>query len=257
MTKKIKNGGKFLAIFSCLLSFALCLTLADFFSSIITVNSFANVNISSSKCSSYSIFAISMFDSTIKSSANEYANNITKIGGAGYVWQKDSKYYVLASAYLEENDANLVKTNLESKDYQPSITKIDIGEITINNTYVSTENTAIFNALNIYKVAYSTLYDISVALDTSVSSETDARLQISDLVSEINKTKVNFNALFDAKLTTNLLFLKLSLNTVLELADSLVSFQETNSQTFSSKIKFNYLSIIYLNQELSKNLSAV
>ena len=257
MTKKIKKSGKFLAIFSCLLSFALCVTLADFFSSIITVNSFTNINISSSKCNAYSIYAISMNDTTIKSSANEYANDITKIGGAGYVWQKESIYYVLASAYLEENDANLVKTNLENDQYEPTILKIDIGEINIKADYISSENTAIYNSLNLYKVAYSTLYDISVALDTSISSETDARLQISDLESEVNKAIVNFNALFDSKLTRNLLFLKLSINTVLELVENLVTYQETTSQTFSSKIKYNYLSILSLNQELSDNMSLI
>ena len=257
MTKKFKKSGKFLAIFTCLISFALCLTLADFFSNLITVNSFANSGIASSKCSAYSVYAISMYDTSLKSSANEYSNDITKIGGAGYVWQMESKFYVLASAYLEENDANLVKTNLENDEFTPTIIKIDIAEIEIGGNYQSVESTAIYNALNIYKVVYSALYDISVSLDTSVASETDARLQISDLVSEVSKTKVNFDALFDAKLTTNLLFLKLSVGSILELVEQLVSYQETTSQTFSSKIKNNYLNVLKLNQELSGNMSSI
>lgn len=250
MTKLSKKGSKFLVIFSFIITFALCITLADFFSNLITIKAFNNVT-TSTKTSSYSIYAVSLHQATTKTTALEYSSTIQKQSGAGYVWQSGEVFYVLASAYTEENDANLVKTNLEGSGFSPTILKIDVNEVTLSGTFSSSEQTALNNSISAYKTTYSKLYDISVSLDTSVKTESECKIQIADIESDLNKVKLNFDALFDSKLTTSILYIKLTLTSLCDEIETLVGFEGTTTQTFSSKIKETYLEAISLNISLS------
>lgn len=253
MTNLSKKGSKFLVIFSFILTFALCITLADFFSNIITIKAFNNIT-NSTKTSSYSVYAVAMHEATTKSTALEYSATIQKQSGAGYVWQSGETFYVLASAYAEENDAILVKTNLESNGFTPTILKIDIAEITLSGTFSSSEQTALNNSISAYKTTYSRLYDISVSLDTSVKTESECKIQIADVESDLNKIKLSFDALFNSKLTTSILYLKLTLTSLCDKVVALVNFDGTSTQTFSSKIKETYLEAISLNNSLCGNV---
>lgn len=256
MTRISKKSSKFLAIISLIICFAFCITLADFFSNLITINAFNSSTTTIAKSGNYSVYAISLHSSETKSSATEYASTITKQSGAGYIWNQEGKYFVLASAYLEENDAKLVKTNLENSNNNltPTILKIEIGEISINGDYSANEITAINNTLNGFKFAYSTLYDISISYDTSLKDENECKLLITELESELNKIKLNFEALINKKLTTNTIYLKLTFSSLCDEITKLINFKSSTYQTFSSKIKATYIEAIKLNCELKDNI---
>ncbi|MDD2445884.1 MAG: hypothetical protein PHX09_03645 [Clostridia bacterium] len=245
---QIKKGGKFLAITTFLICFALCITLADLFSTFITVGSYSNI--SGGKVNAYSIYAIYLHQSSIKSSALEQSNSVKKMGGAGYVWEQEGVFYVIASAYIEENDAKKVKENLAGSSVKADILKITFDEITISREYSTDELSKLINAISVFKNTYKTLYDISISLDTSILTETQCRLEVSNLHSEVNKTKSDFEALFNPKLTPPLLKLKLSVNSLNTLVQQLIDFND-NNLSYNSKIKYNYMEILWINKTLS------
>ncbi|MDD3396977.1 MAG: hypothetical protein PHR96_00300 [Clostridia bacterium] len=247
------KGGKFFVIFSCFISIALCVALADLFSTFITVGSFAGVN--GGKINAYSIYAVELHQSSIKSSALEQATVVKKIGGAGYVWESEGVFYVIASAYIEENDATKVKENLIESGYTAEILKIDFCEISIGRNYSAEELSALSSALNLFKNTYKNLYDISISLDTLILTETQCRLEIANIQSDVSKKKSDFEALFNSKLTPNLLQIKLSMNSLSTLIQQLIDYVETTTQPFGSKMKYNYMEILLLHKTLSLQLT--
>lgn len=254
LQKKTKSG-KFFALVVCGISLALCITLADLFSTAITAGNFSGVFSSSSKISSYNIYAISMFQSSILSSAEESANQIKTQGGAGYIYNDSSVYYVLASAYEKQNDAELVKENLISSGYTPTIITIFIPEITITSNLNANEKTALSSALNIFKTTYQQLYDLSINLDTSLKDETECKVLLNDIASNVSKVKTTFDGAFNSKLTNSILNVKLKLESLSNSIATLLEYSSTSSVSFNSKLKYTYIETLNLNKTLCKEIN--
>lgn len=254
LQKKTKSG-KFFALVVCGISLALCITLADLFSTAITAGNFSGLFSSSSKISSYNIYAISMFQSSILSSAEESANQIKTQGGAGYIYNDSSVYYVLASAYEKQNDAELVKENLISSGYTPTIITIFIPEITITSNLNANEKTALSSALNIFKTTYQQLYDLSINLDTSLKDETECKVLLNDIASNVSKVKTTFDGAFNSKLTNSILNVKLKLESLSNSIATLLEYTSTSSVSFNSKLKYTYIETLNLNKTLCKEIN--
>lgn len=257
MTKNQKKtkSGKLFALVVCGISLALCITLADLFSTALTAGNFTGLFSSSSKISTYNIYAICMFQSFILSSAEESSNQIKSQSGAGYIYNDSSVYYVLASGYENQNDAELVKENLETSGYTPTIITITIPEINITSNLTANEKTTLYNALIVFKTTYQSLYDLSVSLDTSIKTETDCKVELNDILSNINKVKTTFDATFNSKLTSSILNVKLKLQNLCDVLSELIDYTETSSVPFNSKLKYSYLETINLNKTLCKEIN--
>ena len=252
--KKKTKSGRLFALIVSIICFALCISLADLFSTAIMAGNFSGIFSSSSKITSYNIYAISTSQSSILVSAEESASSIKSQNGAGYIYNENSVYYVLASAYEKENDAELVKSNLEESGLSPFIITISVPEISITSNLTSIEKNALISAINIFKIAYQELYDISVSLDTSLKNETECKLSLNDLSSKINKIKTSFEASFNSKLTNDILNIKLKLENLNNLITQLIEYTSTNSIPFSSKIKYNYIECLILNKNLCNDI---
>ena len=249
MSKIKKSFQKIFAIFTLVISFALCLSLADLFSSLITVGTFNN-EVSATKNTAYSAFAISLYNSSLKSSASEFAISVQKNGGAGYVWEEGGTHYVIASVYLEKNDAELVKENIKSDSVTPEVLKLDFPEIQLENSYDSNQIVLVNSLLDACKSAYQKLYDVSISLDTGLITETEAKLEIGAEASNKSKLLSDFAALFPSNLSNDLLLLKINCADIVQLLEELVHYVPSNLQTLSSKIKYNYTKILDLNRRL-------
>lgn len=239
-------------MFSFVLTLFVSLFIADVCSNLITVKTFSNTA-SFSGVNAYNIYAISLQKCATKTTALEAASNMQKQGGAGYIINKDNSFFVIASAYCEINDANLVKTNLESSNYKPEIITLKIDPISFSSNYSTTETNALSSALKIYKTTFDNLYDISVALDTNVSGEVESKLFVADIANLASKTKLNFEATFPSLENSSLLYLKLSLTELCQKLEELKNGTGDANQTYSSKIKYKYMEIIDLNLELNNN----
>ena len=255
MTHKPKKSGKIWLSICFALTFVASIMLADFCSNLIAINTFSNsANISGQNA--YKIYAVSLFSSTTKNLALENASIQQKQSGAGFVWNQNQKFYTIASAYSEENDARLVKENLEKENLTPEIITIQIDAIILGTNYTNQELNSLVSAITIYKLVFDNLYDISVALDTKVNTEAESLLFVSDVHNLVSKTKLNLEAQFGADQTTEILFIKLSLTDLYQKIETLKNHNQNTSttQTFSSKLKQTYLETIELNYNLAKNI---
>ena len=149
----------------------------------------------------------------------------------------------------------IVKANLEESGISPFILTITIPEISITSNLTSIEKNALVSAINIFKLVYEELYDLSISLDTNLKTETDCKIALNDLLSKINKTKTSFEASFNSKLTNDILNIKLKLESLNNLVVELIDYTSTNSIPFTSKIKYNYIESLILNKNLCKDIN--
>jgi len=245
MPKKLN----FLTIFVVLLCFGLAVSLAELFSSVITIGDFAFLPSSQAKSGSFCIYALAFYKTTDESSTSELAKKIQTKNGAGYIYNKDNVYYILASAYESENDAKKVLEKNETDEFTGEIIKIEVKEINLNMTLSGKEKIALSNSLSIFKKVYASLYDLSVSLDTEVKNQTECKLAISDLKSNVSKVQADFDAHFNGKLDKNLLNIKLKLSDLSKMLQELLE-KDSDGISFSSKLKYDSIEAITLNVDV-------
>jgi len=255
MKSKMNKKSFFTKVFTicfCVISFALVVSMADIFSSLITVGgfSFVNENISANE---YSVYAICTSNHPTKLLAEEFAEDIKKQGGAGCVYMNEQSYYIIASIYETESDAQKVKNNLIESKPNVSIQKLVIPKITISSNLTTQEKNTVMNCISIFKTSYQKLYDISVSLDTNVETEVGARLLVNELNSELGTIYNNFNTLFSDNLSTDLLRIKLAIEELKNHLQTLIDASGT--VTYSAYVKECYCKIIMSYKSLAESFN--
>lgn len=249
---KTKTFGKMFAISLALVAIGLTLTMADLFSSLITVGGFTftgnDINISN-----YKIYAVCTNNSETKVQANENANICKMQGGAGFVYIYESKFYTIASMYENESDANNVLKNIKQTHQNACIITITIPAISIASNLSGEEKTTLESALNIFKNTYKKLYDVSVSLDTALITEVNARLSVNSIGSEITSVSSNFTTLFNTQMTNSFLIIKLKLSELSDCLDSLIN--TSPSIPYTSQIKNTYCKTIEIYKNLGSSLN--
>ena len=256
MTKSfVKHGifSKIATILFAILCFALCISCAELFSSLITVGGFSNLTSGEVKQSAYDLYAIKIYSTTTKIQAQEMAQLSMHKNSAGYVMQTAENFIVLASCYENQQDAVKVKENLEENNTACEIMTLNFPEIKFNVQTVDQEKTTLINAIQSYKKVYKKLYDLSVSIDTNLYTEIQAKVLLNDIISEFEKIKTSFESIFNSKLTNQLLQLKLSLTNVSDILDQLKEFS-SNEIPYSAQVKNTYFQILQEYLNLSKSI---
>lgn len=243
-----------LTIFVLILCFALAISLAELFSSVITIGDFAFLPSSQAKSSAYTVYAIAFYKTTDESSTTNLAKKLQIKNGAGYIFKKDNVFYILSSAYESENDAKKVLEKNETDEFSGEIIKIDVKEINFDITLSGKEKIAISNCFACFKNVYTTLYDLSVSLDTEVKNQTECKLAISNLKASISKIQSDFDTHFNSKLDKNLLNIKLKLSDLNNMLQNLLE-QDSDGISFSSKLKYDSIDAIVQNIALCDLIS--
>lgn len=204
---------------------------------------------------SFNIFFLSLNKCQNENEAISLGKDVMTNDDAGYVLENNNNFYVISSAYENENDSTLVKNKLEKENKITEIIKISFPSIKIASTYSNKERDVISNALNSFHNAYSLLYDSAISLDNKLTNETNTSLNINSIISKFNKTKDNFDTLFAKSdlnfisiIKTHLSNAKLALNKLFE-KDFVVQ-----TQTYSSFIKYTYCNILEINFDLINSL---
>lgn len=252
MTKKTKLYS--FAIIA--LTFALTFVMADLFSSLLTVGNFAFLPTQGIKANKYTIYALALSKSSSSAHVTSEVQNVKLRGGAGYIYNANGMYYILASGYENENDALKVQQNLETDQTNSEILQIQIGEIVIDMSLNGNEKTAMTNAISAFKTAYKNLYDISVSLDTSVKTLAECKIAVTAELETANTIKTSFDSAFLSKLTSEVFKIKLKLTELVSNLQQLAQNQTDQKVLYSSFIKEAYLKCVVLNKDLSKELTA-
>lgn len=248
MTKK--NSSKFFVGLMLILSLGICILGADLMSSYITVGSF-NLGGNYAKYNSFDIYFISLASFSSKVEAEEISKTYKRQNAGGFVWNYENAYHILASAYTSENDAIKVKDKLLEISIDSKVIKIKFDEIMIEGNFSQLEKSTLVSSLGIFKETYDKLYDISVSLDTEVSKEIESVMSVSELKSRITEIQSNFNNLFNDKLTTNLLKIKIGINSLLKTIEN-TNQKDDTTIPYSSRLKYAYLETLNLYYDIVK-----
>lgn len=250
-SKKHINFSKVFGIIFCLVTFGLMITMADLFSSLITVGGFSFVN-DNINFSEYKLYAVYTAKYQEKILANESSENIKMQGGAGFLYMNENSYYIIASIYETEADAKKVLTNIIEKKPDASIITITIPQIVISSNLEGQEKSVVNNSLSLFKNVYKKLYDISVSLDTTVINEVNAKLTINEIYSEVQTALNNFNTIFNGNVSTSLLKIKLGLEEIETHLDDLINTNLT--LPFTSLVKECYCKVIYSYKNIASHI---
>ena len=248
-----KKTSKFLTLFITILCFGLCFSFAELFSSLITVGGFNVIKNNAVTQTQFSLYAISLYSCDTKVQAKEMSEVTKRKGGAGYIWQTTQKYYILASCYENKTDAEKVCENLKSNSVSCEMITMEFDSMVISCTVVDQEKNALEASVLSYKNLFKKLYDLSVSIDTNLYTEIQAKMYLSDIVSEFTKTKSNFETLFNSKLTSELLELKLSLANLNNILQSLAEFS-SSEVPYTSQVKNTYFQVLDEYKNISKSL---
>lgn len=251
-SNKLNKLTKFFTIITAIVLICLSVTMADLFSSLITVGGFTFTN-NDITLNKYNIYAICTVSTETKAIADERSVSNKNQGGAGFIYMHNSKFYVIASIYENESDAIKVKDNLKESNQNVEILNIQIPSITLSSSLESEEKTTLENSLTIFKTTYKELYDISISLDTGVINEVNARLKVNELGSKINTISTNFTTLFNNQMSNNFLIIKLKLKELTQTIDSLIN--SSTSFPYTSKLKETYSKTIELYQTMANSLN--
>lgn len=228
----------------------LCISLTSIFFSISSSKKSAD-STSSLSSMDYNIFFLSQNNCQNEEEAKVLGKDIMINNDAGYVWEENENFYIISSAYENENDSTLMKNKLEKDGKFAEIIKVSFPAIKIASTYSNKERDIITSALNSFHDAYSLLYDTSISLDNNLINETNASLNINSTISKFNATKDNFDTLFQKNdiefiniIKKHLINAKTSLNNLFE------KKYITSTQTYSSLIKYTYCNLLEINFDL-------
>ena len=254
-TKNTKSKSFFKRLFTTsfiIVTICLMVSLADLFSSLITVGGFTFVS-DEINVSKYTLYAVCTSNHSSELSAKEQANVCSSLGGAGYVWRTDNAYYVIASIYENKSDAEKVMENIIDSKPQTVIKEIIIPAISISNNLSAQEKSTLTESIGIFKSAYKVLYDISISLDTSLISEVNAKLAVNEIGSNITTTIGNFNTIFPNATAQHL---KLTKNALDELSKTITALiDNTTYSPYTSKIKNTYTKVIFIYNQLAKGIN--
>ncbi len=194
---------------------------------------------------SQNLYAISMASSTSENDLTSQKENLQSQNGAGYIYEKDGNFYLIASIYENYNDAELVKNNLKTNGIEAEILTITLDTIQIEGNFTADEKTMLSNGIKSSVETFKNLYDVAISLDTSVFDKTKAKIECNTIYSNNVSIKANFDTYFKDTKDDNLKKLQSTLTKTNDYLSNLISENyDTQTQTFSSLIKQTYCEIL-------------
>lgn len=97
--------------------------------------------------------------------ANKVGLGATVQGASGYVWNINSKYVVIGNIYRSKDDADKVKTNLSSSNYDVQVFTINFPKVKLKFDYENSEVLKIREGINFLDTVYDVFYDYSIKFD--------------------------------------------------------------------------------------------
>ena len=191
---------------------------------------------------------LSLNKSQFEKEAVALAEDYQKLGAGGYVWENDGYFHILSSAYLNKNDAQLKQTSIKQQyGIECEIFAVKFESVKIDGSFTSEEKKIISKSLAICETFYSSLFDISVSLDTGASNDTSAKLSVNTVVNKINNIYANFDTLFPSPCPNSLTDLQNLQQEIVMVAKQLSTDERlTPLQTYSSSLKYRYLQALSL-----------
>lgn len=222
-----------------------CLLVANFLSLLLVRTGGEGESVSSS---AFDVYMLSLAKSQVEKEAEARASDFQSIGAGGYIWEQDGYYHVIASCYINKNDAVLVQNSVKANQgLESEIISVQFKSITLNGSFTSEEKKVLTKALSACYDYYLSIYDVAISLDTKVYNEISARLAVNNAHNSLSTTLANFNTLFENVEFEPIKKLGTMLESALEKSKELCGgMLENTSQTYSSLLKYRYTEVLGL-----------
>lgn len=228
--------------FFAFLTLVLCVSVGYLISTlVVTTNLFQTTSKVESQNNTY--YLLSIYQNENKEDCENNLQNFQNQGCAGYIYENDGKYHIIASIYDNVNDAELVKSSLQANGYTVEILNYKISGFSLEGNFSTPEQQVLKDCLQVQNKIYKSLYDVSVSLDTNVYDELTARFNVNETYSNFLTTKNNFETLFSEKNNNDIISIRELFNTISSELETLTNSKEN----FSSAIKLAYCNIILAN----------
>ncbi|MBQ8909345.1 MAG: hypothetical protein IJY90_03570 [Clostridia bacterium] len=239
-----KHKKQFLgALATCALVAALML--ANFFSSFIVPSQNNTETVSSN---AFDLYLISLSKSQVEKESKSHASDYQQIGAGGFVWEKDGYYHIISSGYLNKADAELVQSSIKlNQNLDSEILTISFDGYSINGNFSGDEARVIVNLLSSCINFYTSIYDVSISLDTGVYNEISAKLAVNTCHNNFATTLANFNTLYPKPHPEQLSPVYEMATEGYQIGEKLCAAEKvTPLQNYSSILKYRYLEIMNL-----------
>ena len=250
-TKKYKQKSKiiyfnmkkfpYFVTFSALLALLTCISFGYLISTlIVSANLFQTTQKVESGQNTY--YLLSVYSAESLEEAENKLENFSDTNFGLYIYESDGSYHIIASCYKNNNDAELVKSNLKTNGIEAEILKIKKESVVLEGSFSSNEELILKDCLSTTNNIYNNLYDITVSLDTGVTDEVSAKLKINEVYSNFLTTKNNFETLFSASANSEIANIRENFAKIDEiLLDLTNSAQDHN---LSAQIKYSIAKLI-------------
>lgn len=250
-TKKYKQKSKiiyfnmkkfpYFVTFSALLALLTCISFGYLISTlIVSANLFQTTQKVESGQNTY--YLLSVYSAESLEEAENKLENFSDTNFGLYIYENDDAYHIIASCYKNNNDAELVKSNLKTNGIEAEILKIKKESVVLEGSFSSNEELILKDCLSTTNNIYNNLYDITVSLDTNVTDEVSAKLKINEVYSNFLTTKNNFETLFSANTSNEIANIRENFTKIDEILLDLTS--STQDRNLSAQIKYSYTKLI-------------
>ena len=248
---RLKGRGSKKFIFTFVIALvALVFLIGNLTNNVISASTTSNVSL---EIVASDYFGISIANFASKELALECANEIQKLGGAGYIYQKDKSFFVLTSVYEENDSALSVANKLTNLKYKPSIIQlytngIDYSKIASNLTLQEKENLS--QLLKIFDDSFLLLTEISNNVDKNEITIPEGKQKILETFNLYSKLHKNYLVVFENNTQSEIVKLTDALHKVLNQLE-LLSLISTDNNLFTSNIKRGIVDIVITKCDLT------
>lgn len=158
-----------LIFFACVIVVAGTIFTSIFLSKALTVGNITTALVYGGqelKINKHQMYLVTLGNYSTYDEAEKVALGSTVQGASGFVWDIDNKYYVVGNAYSNIDDANIVKSNLQTSKYSIEVIELIFPKLNINFAdFENKEVSKIKKAFEFIDNVYKSLYDYSIKFD--------------------------------------------------------------------------------------------
>lgn len=175
------------------------------------------------------------------------ATNVKLQDGAGYVYSKNGKYYLIASAYKTFEEANSVATNITTYDTQ--VVEITFDKLIISAEFSQSQIETLKYSLNLVSRFFDKVSELILSFDRAELLDAEVRQKLQVFKESCQEDKETLSKAFQNSSENIVTYVKIFQNEAISNLSMLIV-----SQNLSSDMKYALVSTLASFETLQKNI---
>lgn len=194
-----------------------------------------------------SYYAVCVESSDNFSEVSETAQNVKLQDGAGYVFNINNRYCVIASCYMSKDDAISVAEGING--YSAEVIEIKYDRLITSIKFSSEQIAALKHSLSVVNRAFENLYNVCLSFDRGEILDAEARQKLQLFKEICQEDKESLNKVFQNNFESLVTRVKIFQSEVISNISMLLI-----SKNLSCDIKYSMVSILDSFLALQKNI---